>query len=186
MRKIAAVAVVLLPLLALAACGGGNDSAPNAKEAASSAKKFVPPTTNETTSTTTTTTTTSRGTSSAVELSKQLGCTDPHVSSPSDSVDISIPGLPKPRESVTCPIGQTSVTVDVYASHEDVQKAETPAVLALVCSFAKAFGASDFYYVQGDDFIVTVTREGQANGSKADTQAMADALSLDMKSYHCA
>jgi ABC-type phosphate transport system substrate-binding protein len=159
----------VVAVLTLAACGGDDDE-PSAEESA-----------NDTTQQESTTTVASSG-SSAIALATQAGCTNPELSAPSETPEF---GLPEPTEQVTCTVDDQSLSINVYASHEDVQQVTSAQGQAVICSVSQVLDIESVHLVAGDDFTATITPEGETQTREADAQALADTLGSSVQTIEC-
>jgi hypothetical protein len=178
----------LLAVLGVAACShsGGR---PTAKAELAKVKPFVAPKTVPTTRPTPTTTTTLPPASherDAIALAKRLGCATTTTSSQQK-----ISGFPSPTQSVSCTIHNVDLSIDIFASHADLAKATSPALLRVVCAMASVFGINgSSYLVIGDDFTVGAQTtpslgSGLQTGTLAQAKALSAALDLPVTTLKC-
>jgi hypothetical protein len=98
--------------------------------------------------------------------------------------------MPNSIESVSCVAAGTEFTVDVYASHRDIERLNSSAGRTVICSFIKAFDVTGpLYVVNGDDFQATGQTPAAAGevavGTRAQADALGKALDLPVSTINC-
>jgi hypothetical protein len=177
--------MIALLALALAACsGGGSDKPVTAKDAAKNAKPYVPPKTSPTEPSTTTTV--PEKPADALALAARLGCVNPKPDDPSSNLDFG----PKATGSTRCKLPDGTVIDVTTYKPAGITALQSPVMVSAMCQIAKGFELTPpFYTVYGADFEVDVTTEGDTLENppdyKAKTQAIADALGLDVTTLDC-